>query len=156
MNAKKVSDSYTEQVQTLMLGSMNGRNRLFGGLLMQWIDIVAGVVAKRHSHKNVTTASVDRLEFRAPAYANDTVVLCGKITYVGTTSMEVCVSTYVEELSGEKRLINRAYLVMVALDENDKPTEVPRLILENEEEEKEWEAAKKRREIRNLRRNDDF
>lgn len=156
MNAKKVSDSYTEQVQTLMLGSMNGRNRLFGGLLMQWIDIVAGVVAKRHSHKNVTTASVDRLEFRAPAYANDTVVLCGRITYVGTTSMEVCVSTYVEELSGEKRLINRAYLVMVALDENDKPTEVPRLILENEEEEKEWEAAKKRREIRNLRRNDDF
>ena len=156
MNAKKVSDSYTEQVQTLMLCSMNGRNRLFGGLLMQWIDIVAGVVAKRHSHKNVTTASVDRLEFRAPAYANDTVVLCGRITYVGTTSMEVCVSTYVEELSGEKRLINRAYLVMVALDENDKPTEVPRLILENEEEEKEWEAAKKRREIRNLRRNDDF
>ena len=156
MKQKRVKDSYTEQVQTLMPGSLNGYNRLFGGQLMEWIDIVAGVVARRHSHCNVTTAVVDTLTFRAPAYVNETVVLCGSVTYVGTTSMEVRVETYVEELSGEKRLINTAYLIMVALDEFDHPTEVPRLILETDEERREWEAAKKRNEIRKLRRNEDF
>lgn len=123
---------------------------------MEWIDIVAGVVARRHSHCNVTTAVVDTLTFRAPAYANETVVLCGSVTYVGTTSMEVRVETYVEELSGEKRLINTAYLIMVALDENERPTRVPPLIIETEEERREWEAAKKRNELRQMRRNEDF
>ncbi len=156
MRPKRVCESYTEQVQTLMQGALNGYNRLFGGQLMEWIDIVAGVVARRHSHCNVTTAVVDTLTFRAPAYANETVVLCGSVTYVGTTSMEVRVETYVEELSGEKRLINTAYLIMVALDENERPTRVPPLIIETEEERREWEAAKKRNELRQMRRNEDF
>lgn len=139
-----------------MPGALNGYNRLFGGKLMEWIDIVAGVVARRHSHSNVTTAVVDTLTFKAPAYANETVVLCGSVTYVGRTSMEVRVETFVEELCGNKRLINTAYLIMVALDENDRPTEVPRLILETPEQEREWEAAKKRNEIRKMRRSEDF
>ena len=97
---KRVSDSYTEQVQILNPSSMNGYNRLFGGKLMQWIDVVGGVVARRHSNCNVTTACVDQLTFNGAAYINDTLVLRGHITYVGTTSMEVCVKTYVEQLTG--------------------------------------------------------
>ena len=69
----------------------------FGGQLMQWIDIVAAVVARRHSNCNVTTAAIERLEFKAPAYANNTVVLDGRITYAGRTSMEVRVDTFKEE-----------------------------------------------------------
>ena len=114
---KYVRDSYTEQVQILSQSSLNGYKRLFGGRLMEWIDVVAGVVARRHSNRNVTTAAVDNLRFEGPAYGNETIVLCGYITYTGRTSMEVCVRTYVEELNGHKRLINVAYLVMVALDE---------------------------------------
>lgn len=106
---KKVSDSYTEQVQLLLQGNMNGYHRLFGGKLMEWIDVVAAVTARRHSGKNVTTAVVDELQFKGPAYANETLLLTGWVTYVGRTSMEVCVKTYVEELSGERRLINTAY-----------------------------------------------
>ena len=126
MTGKYVSDSYTEQVQILSQSTLNGYNRLFGGRLMQWIDVVAAVVARRHSNRNVTTAAVDNLRFEGPAYANETIVLCGRVTYTGRTSMEICVETYVEELSGEKRLINVAYLVMVALDGHEHPTPIRR------------------------------
>ena len=148
---KKVIDSQTEQVQILMPEHINGEKRLFGGKLVEWIDIVAAVVARSHSNKNVTTIIIDNLQFKAAAYVNSTVVLHGKITYVGNTSMEVKVDTFVEKLNGEKKLINKAYLVMVAMDEKEKPTSVPGLILETDEERIEWEAGLKRRELRKQR-----
>ena len=83
-------------------------------------------------------------------------MIIGKATYVGNTSMEVRVDTYVENMDGMRRPINRAYFTMVALDGNDKPTRVPRLILESEEEKAEWEAAKKRREMRIKRKEEGF
>ena len=145
---KKVSDSYTEQVQILTQQNMNGFGRLFGGALMSWIDIVAAVVARRHSNRNVTTAYVSELSFKAPAHANDTVILCGHISYVGRTSMEVCVTSYVENLDGTRTLINNAYLTMVAMDENNVPCEVPLLEIETEEQRLEYEEALKRRNMR--------
>ena len=83
-------------------------------------------------------------------------MIIGKVTYVGNTSMEVRVDTYVENMDGMRRPINRAYFTMVALDENDKPKRVPRLILESEEEKAEWEAAEKRREMRIKRKEEGF
>lgn len=148
MKQKKVSESYAQQVQILTQANLNGYSRLFGGQLMEWIDIVAAVVARRHSERNVTTAVVDMLEFKKPAYSNDTLIIKGKMTYAGRTSMEVKVETFVEELTGARTLINTAYLVMVALDENDKPTEIPELILETEEEKAEYNAALLRKERR--------
>ena len=150
---KRVNESRTEQVQILSQATLNGYKRLFGGKLMEWIDIVAAVTARRHSGRNVTTAAVDSLEFTSAAYANDTIVLIGTVTYVGTTSMEVCVKTYVEALSGERRLINNAYVIMVALDENERPAQVPGLICETEEERREWRMGKLRNEARKQRRN---
>ena len=124
---KSKKDSYTEQVQILTQSNMNGFGRLFGGQLMEWIDIVAAVTARRHSQRNVTTVLVDSLEFKHPARVNDTLVLTGQIEKVGNSSMDIAVNTYIEYLSGERKLINKARLVMVALDENDRPTPVPRL-----------------------------
>ena len=154
--AKPVSASRTEQIQILMPQHINGYKRLFGGVLMEWIDIVAGVVARRHSNSEVTTASVDNLQFKSPAYVNSTITLIGTITFVGSSSMEVRVDTFTEALSGERRLVNRAYVVMVALDENERPRRVPRLILETEEEKAEFEAGKKRHELRKQRRRENF
>jgi acyl-CoA hydrolase len=145
---KTVSASRTEQAQILMYDTLNGYKRLFGGRLMEWIDVVAAVVARRHSGCAVTTASVDTLTFTAPAYVDDTVILQGYITHAGRTSMEICVRTFVENLDGSRREINRAYLVMVALDENGKPAPVPALKLETDEERAEWEAAIRRRDAR--------
>ena len=126
MIEKTVQDSITEQVHILMPENLNGYGRLFGGRLMQWIDEVAGVTARRHSGCNVTTAAVSELQFHAAAHGNDVVVLEGRILRVGNTSMEVQVDTFVER-PGERVHINRAKLVMVALDENERPTPVPKL-----------------------------
>ncbi len=156
VDAKRTSDSYTEQIQLISPAVMNGYGRLFGGQLMAWIDVVAGIVARRHSGCNVTTAAVDNLQFLGPAFINDSILLVGKVTHVGTTSMEVRIQTYVEPLKGKRILINTAYLVMVALDENEKPVKVPPLILETLEERLEWEAGKKRRALRKQRQTEHF
>lgn len=153
---KRVEESLTEQIQILMPQHINGVGRLFGGRLVEWIDIVAGVVARRHSECNVTTAAIDNLQFKEGAYLNDTLVIIGRMTYVGSTSMEVRIDTYVEELSGIRKPINRAYLVLVAIDENGKPTRVPRLLLETEAQKAEWQGAEKRNELRKLRRTEGF
>ena len=154
--AKHVADSKSEVVQSVLSQHINGSNRLFGGQLVAWIDVLAGVVARRHSNHDVTTATIDNLQFKHAAHVNDTVVIIGKITYVGKTSMEVRVDTYTEDLAGNKSLINTAYLVLVALDEHEQPVEVPRLLLETEEEKVEWEAAEKRRQLRKQRRIEQF
>ena len=121
--AKLVKESVVETVHIVRPNHLNGAGRLFGGILMQWIDEVAGVVAIRHSKCNCITASVDNLRFIRGAYQSETIVLRGKVTYVGHTSMEVRVDTYVENREGMRRPINREYFTMVALDEHDKPTD---------------------------------
>ena len=152
--AKTVDDSRAETVHIVRPTHLNGANRLFGGILMQWIDEVAGIVAKRHCGGNVTTASVDNLTFLHGAYQNDMIVIKGKLTWVGTTSMEVCVDTYVETLDGQRDRINNAHFMMVALDENNKPVPVPKLILQTEDEHLAWSHGEERRRIRNQRRKD--
>ena len=150
---KRVADSITTDVEILMPSNMNGYKRLFGGQLMQWIDVVAAVAARRHSGCEVTTACMDYLEFLSPAYVNETLLLEARVTYVGTTSMEVRVDTFVEALNGEKRRVNRAYIVMVALDtETRKPTPVPPLLLETEEDHAEWAAGMERMRARKMRK----
>lgn len=151
---KKVSDSFVETVRIVRPNHLNGANRLFGGILMQWIDEVAGIVAKRHAMTNVITASVDNLTFVRGAYQNEMVVIVGKLTWVGNSSMEVMVETYVENMKRERSLINKAYLVMVSIDENDKPVKVPRLMLETEAQKAEWENAEIRHMIRRERKTD--
>ena len=145
---KKVEDSQTETAHLIRPNHLNGAGRLFGGTLMQWIDEVAAVVAKRHSGTNVTTASVDNLTFLKGAYNNDLVIIKGKVTWVGTTSMEICVDTYVEKLGGERIQINNAHFIMIAIDKNDRPIQVPRLLLETEDEKIAWEHGEERRRIR--------
>ena len=154
MLSKTVDESRVETVHVVRPNHLNGANRLFGGILMQWIDEVAGIVAKRHSMSNVTTASVDNLTFLHGAYQNDMVVIKGKLTWVGTTSMEVCVDTYVETVDGHRDHINNAHFMMVALDENDHPVPMPKLILQTEDEHLAWSHGEERRRIRNQRRID--
>lgn len=155
-DAKKIEESRVETVHVVRPNHLNAAGRLFGGMLMQWIDEVAGVVSMRHAECNCITASVDNLRFIRGAYQKDVVVIIGKVTYVGNTSMEVRVDTYVEDIKGMRKPINRAYFTMVALDLEDRPTKVPGLVLESEEQKAEWEAAEKRREMRKRRREEGF
>lgn len=157
MKKKCVEDSQTEQFRLLKYEDINGANRLFGGKLMAWIDEVAGVTARRHCEEQVTTACIDNLQFKEPAFLGDMVVIIGRMTYIGRSSMEVRVDSYIEDIHGIRRPINRAYVMMVAIDENERPKAVEfGLELKTETERIEWESGKRRAELRRERRKEGF
>ena len=140
----------TTGVQIVLPQHCNGykKPRLFGGQMMAWIDITGAVAARRFAHCAVTTVCVDNLNFIGPAYLNDTVVQEARVTWAGRTSLEVRVDSFVEQLDGGRQMVNRAYAVYVALDENDAPAPVPPFTPETEEEQREYAAAQERRRIR--------
>ena len=125
IEAKTVDESRVETVHIVRPNHLNGANRLFGGILMQWIDEVAGIVAKRHSMSNVTTASVDNLTFLHGAYQNDMVVIKGKMTWVGSSSMEVCVDTYIEKQHHLKPRWCCSFLYIAGGDQSPPPPPPP-------------------------------
>ena len=140
----------TTTVQIVMPQHCNGysRPRLFGGQIMAWIDVTGAVAARRYTQQAVTTVCIDNLTFLKPAYLNDTVVQEAAVTWTGRTSLEVRVDSMVERLDGSRELINRAYVVFVALDNEDQPAPVPEFIPETTEEKQEYAAAMERRKIR--------
>ena len=140
----------TTTVQIVMPQHCNGyaKPRLFGGQIMAWIDVIGAVAARRYTQRAVTTVCIDNLTFLKPAYLNDTVVQEAFVTWTGHTSLEVRVDSMVERLDGSRELINQAYVVFVALDEEDRPTSVPPFVPETEEEKRIFEDAVIRRRIR--------
>ena len=140
----------TSSVQIVLPQHCNGykKPRLFGGQIMAWIDITGAVAARRYTRRAVTTVCVDNLNFIAPAYLNDTVVQEARVTWAGRTSLEVRVDSFVEQLDGSRAMVNRAYAVFVALDDEDQPAPVPPFAPETEEEKREYAAALERRKIR--------
>ncbi|MDD3404605.1 MAG: acyl-CoA thioesterase [Hespellia sp.] len=153
---RTVEYSLTETVHSLRPTDINGYGRLFGGQLMQWIDEMAGIVARRHSSGQVTTASVDNLVFKKGAYINQILVMIGRVTYVGRTSMEIRVDTYVEDEHGTRAMINHAYVVMVSIDKDGRALSVPGLDVRTESERAEWEGGKRRYALRKERRKEGY
>ncbi len=153
---KRVEDSLTEQTHILMQRSLNPAGYLFGGQLLEWIDETAGIVARRHSEMNVVTVAIDNMYFKAGAKLNDTIVLVGRLTHVGRSSMEIRIDTYREALDGSRAMINRVYVTMVGVDEQQHPVEVPGLIIEGVTQQIENEAAKKRAKLWKVRRQQGF
>ncbi|MDR2889869.1 MAG: acyl-CoA thioesterase [Lachnospiraceae bacterium] len=154
---KSIDHSRTEQVHFLRYEDINGEGRLFGGKLLSWIDEVGGITARRHTGMKVTTAAIDHLQFKSPAFLNQLVVVTGHVTHVGNSSLEVQVDTWLEELDGRRHLMNRAYVTMVALDDHDQPTPIPcDIAIESESARGEWESAIKRVELRKRRRQEGF
>ena len=140
----------TTTVQIVMPQHCNGYSnpRLFGGQIMAWIDVTGAVAARRYTGQAVTTVCIDNLTFLKPAFLNDTVVQEAVVTWTGRTSLEVRVDSMVERLDGSRELINRAYAVFVALDDEDQPAAVPAFVPETTEEKQENAAAEERRRIR--------
>ena len=151
---KTVEDSRTEWMKCIQYEDINGNGRLFGGRLMEWMDEVAGVAAIRHCGGYVTTAAIDNLQFKKGAFINEIIVIVGRMTYVGRSSMEVRVDVYVEDKkTGSRQVINRAYFTEVCVNEEGRPIPVEyKLELVTDTEKAEWEGAKKRIEIRRQRR----
>lgn len=154
VGTKGVARSRTETTHTVVHADMNGESRLFGGRLMEWIDEAAGIAARRHCGGSVTTACVDSLVFEHPAFLNDVVVIVARPTYVGRTSLEVRTDAYVEDCrTGARGLINTAYLTEVSVGPDGRPRPIRYgLELADEGERAEWEAARRRIQIRRQRK----
>jgi acyl-CoA hydrolase len=149
LQPKPVSASRVEMTELVLPGHTNTQGNIFGGRVMQLIDIAAGVAAMRHSRKTVVTVFVDQLHFKNPIKMGQIVVLQAQVEYVGRTSMEIGVDVYAENpRTGERVQTTTAHLTFVALDEQGKPCPVPPLVLETDEDRRRYEAARARREHR--------
>ena len=146
---KPVKESMTELSEVMQPIHANHYGNVNGGVIMNLVDAAAFVVATRHARTNVVTASIDRMVFKSPVYIGDIIILKAAINYVGRTSMEVGVRIETERLKDGVRVnVGSAYVTMVALDKDGKPTDIPELILETDEDRRRNTEAQKRRAIR--------
>ena len=142
--------SRCEMTQIVMPGHTNGASGvLFGGVMMQWIDVCAGVAAIRHAGGPVVTASIDRLDFICPVRLGDIVVLQSRVNYVRRTSMEVgCRVDTENPATRERQYTTKAYLTFVAIDPDGKPTPIAPLVLATDEDRRRFAAGEQRRTAR--------
>jgi acyl-CoA hydrolase len=147
---KTVRESEAETTLVMLPSDANPLGNVFGGIILKHVDLIAGLVAKRHAgHANIVTASMDSMTFSKPVYIGNALILKARINYVKRSSMEVEVNIEAEDLNkSQKVLTGTAYVTLVALDENGKPTEVPKLILQNNEEEERFLEGENRMQIR--------
>ncbi len=149
MQPKRVSDSSVVMAHQMLPEDANPMGNVHGGVIMKLIDTAGGVVAMRHCRGNAVTASIDRLDFLCPSYVGELLFLRASINYVGKTSMEIGVRVEAENITtGEVRHSASAYLTYVALDRAGRPTTIPPIVLESEEEERRYREAEERRRIR--------
>lgn len=142
---KPVSESHIQMREMVMPHHTNPQNTIFGGTVMSWIDIAAAMCAAKHCNKPVVTVHVDELHFISPIKVGEHVIIKASVNYVGRSSIVVGVRVESENPYTNKiKTTTRAYLTFVALDENGKPTSVPRLKISNEEEKRRYENAQKR------------
>ena len=121
----------------------NPHGTMFGGKVMAIMDIQAGIVATQYCHRMVVTASTEAVDFRNPVKVGDRLETIARVVYVGKTSMVVRIDAYAENpLSGKRKHCTTAYFNMVALDEDGAPTTIPPLIVETDEEKRDFELAK--------------
>ena len=147
--ARKVSHSSVALAQIMLPADTNPTGNVHGGTIMKLIDNAAFVVASRHTGKNSVTASIDRLDFHCPVFLGNLVTLKASLNRAGKTSMEVGVRVEAENLlTGEVRHTASAYLTFVALDADSRPTLIPGLIAESDEDRRRFSDAEKRYEIR--------
>jgi len=120
-----------------------------GGWIMKLVDEAGALASMRHAQRKVVTVAIDSMVFRQPIRIGDLIILTAEVTYTGRTSMEVEVQVQAENpITGERTHTNTAYLVYVAVDDNGRPSTVPPLEAETEQEKEKMERAKERQERR--------
>jgi acyl-CoA hydrolase len=146
---KKPSESEMTTARLMMPTDANVLGNVFGGAIMKYMDEIAAIVAWRHAGKNVVTASIERMNFFAPVYVGDLLILKASVNYVGTTSMEIGVRIEAQDPSSRKGThAGSCYLTYVALDERGKPTPIPPLNVSSPTERRRFNEALARRKLR--------
>jgi len=147
--AKEISESETVLSEVMMPMNANHYGSVHGGTILKLVDEAAFVAATKHARKNVVMASMDHIVFQHPVNIGDMLNLRARLVYVGRTSMEVEVRIEAEKLKEGRTLnVGSAHLTMVALGEDGRPTEVPRIILKTDKEKQKSKMAFMRRKTR--------
>lgn len=150
MNPKSPQESKAETTVLMMPSDANPMGNVFGGVILKHVDLIAGIVAKRHAgHGNLVTATIDRMTFLRPVFIGNAIVLSARINYVRRSSMEVEVVVDSEDFDRGTRVRTAiAFVTMVALDKDGKATEVPPLLLETEDDRKRFDDGERRMQAR--------
>ncbi len=148
---RPVAESTTTSVRIMMPTDANIKGNVFGGSIMKYMDEIAAVVAFRHAKKNVVTVSIDRMNFIAPVYLGNLLVLKASVNYVGKTSMEIGVRMESEDLiTGKVTHVGSCFLTYVALDDRGRPTHVDPIVPVTADEKRRYREAVTRRKLREL------
>lgn len=152
MGARRVADSEVSFARIMTLADANGMGNVHGGVVMHEVDTAAGTAAARHAGRVCVTAAIDELSFLQPVHVGDVLHVHARVNDVGRTSLEVGVRVEAEPWQGgERRHTTSAYLVMVCLDEDGRPVEVPALQTSGDDEQRRRAQAAIRREVRRER-----
>ena len=142
---KYVKDSHVIMHELILPNDTNNLNTVFGGKVMQYMDLCAAMSAYKFARTAVVTASVDRLDFLAPARVGDMLILKSSVNYSHNTSMEIGVRIDAENVkTGKKRHTASAYLTFVSLDEKGRPQKVSNIIPESTDEKRRYDEGKER------------
>ena len=151
---KKVTDSQVVMHELVLPNDTNMLGNILGGKVMHYMDICAAMSAYKHARTPVATASVDQLDFLAPAKMGEIICLKSSVNFTGKTSMEVGVRIESENtITGNKKHTASAYLTFVSLDQNKKPKNVDPVKPETKDEIRRYDEGKKRYINRKSRRN---
>ncbi len=146
---KFAKESLTTMTELVLPNDTNTLNNLMGGKMMHWMDIVSAIAAQKHSNRIVVTASVDNVSFAQPIKLGNVVTLKAHVTRAFHSSMEVSIEVWGEDIpAGQKYLSNKAFFTFVAMDQSGKPTSVPEVIPETDEEKALYDSALRRRQLR--------
>ena len=153
MKSKSIKNSHVIMHELVLPNDTNVLGNVHGGRVMCLMDICAAMSAYKHARQPVVTASVDRLDFLAPAKKGDILILKSSVNYAHKTSMEIGVRIDAESpFTGEVRHTATAYLTFVAIDDKNKPTKIPKIIPETEDEKRRYQRAKNRHMLRRKER----
>lgn len=146
LEPRPVKDSQATMSELMMPQHANNLGNVFGGVILSLVDRVAAVAATRHARRQCVTVSVDRVDFLEPIYLGELVTARASVNYAGRTSMEVSVEIEAEDLvTGRRRHTNSCYVTYVAIDEQGRPTPVPPVLPQTEDEWRRYRAAEARR-----------
>ena len=149
LTPRPVSASHTTMSELMMPNMANNMGNVFGGVILSLVDRVAAVAATRHARRPCVTVSVDQVNFREPIYLSELVTAQASVNFTGKTSMEVGVRIESENLlTGKRRHTNSCYVTYVAVDERGRPTVVPPVLPETDDEKRRYRAAEARRQHR--------
>lgn len=143
---RRPRDSYVETTHLLLPPDTNSHGTAFGGRIMQWMDIAAGIAAQRHCGEPCVTASVDQINFSQAIRVGDVVVMKASVNYTGRTSMEVGVRVESEHpRTRQRKRCLTGYFTFVAIDSHGTPMPVPEIHPESDDEKRRYARAKERR-----------